>query len=497
MKVLIVTVPVMAISSPPPILSILASCCEQVNVGYDVFDLNLYMHKTLNQGQVNSLNADFAFNQFESELNQELYTTVCQGLVNKINQYSPDLIAISVFTMHSLLATAHLLKILKKHSLRNNFKIVIGGLGVSNHFTPITGDNEFGVWAQNQQLVEHCITGEGEFSFPELLKGNTDYPGIDGIPNIQILDLDVLPTPSYKKIDPLDYIIDTDPELNITGSKGCVRDCTFCNVAHYWEKYTYRNGNLIADDIYSIYKETGVRNFNFTDSLINGSLKSFRQLNRRLIELNQKDPDFKIFYTGQFICRPVGQMTDQDYIEMKLAGAKVLGVGVEHFSQSVRNHMRKYFDNDAIDWHFAKCAELGIDNILLLVSGYVCETIEDHLINLEYLHRYQKYALTKTIVEVSVVPGGLALDPTATIFNMREELDLTLIQDQMWQWTAGVNPSLTPAERLRRSTETLYIAAKLKYQIAALGSTMAMLRRMVNESKQSKIKKVFPISVLD
>lgn len=493
MKVLIVTVPMQAPTSPPPILSILAACCEQVGADYDVFDLNLHMYKTLDDDQIHKLNTDFTFNCFDNNQNQDLYTKICEKLVDRIEQYQPDIVAISVFTIQSVLATSHLLDILKAHPARQNYKIVIGGIGVTDQVSNITGNSDFGTWARENQLVEYCITGEGEFSFPELLRGNMTYPGINGIPSIQIQDLDLIPPPSYEKIDPKIYLIDTAPEISITGSKGCVRDCTFCDVAHYWKKYTYRSGNLIADDIYNIFKKTGVRNFNFTDSLINGSLKSFRQLNRRLIELNQQDPDFKISYTGQFICRPIGQMTERDYVEMKQAGAHVLAVGIEHFSESVRTHMRKHFNNDAIDWHFAKCAELGIENMLLLVSGYVTETLDDHKINLEYLHRYQRYALTQTIVSVSAVAGGQWIDQKATVYNMKEELDLRISSEDRWQWISGANPDLTPRERIRRSTELLYTAGKLNYPIELLAETVMMLKRMHKSLEKSSAKKVFSI----
>lgn len=496
-RVLIVTVPRQDVIRPPGILAILGACCEQVNADYDVFDLNLHMYKTLCEDQVDQLNTDFTYNNFETEQNQSLYTQVCQGLVNKIAEYQPDFVAISVFTKESVLATKHVLDVLDQQLNRKNYKIVIGGLGVSDIVSHITGPSTFGNWSLENNLVEYCITGEGEFAFPALLEGNLTHPGINGIPNIQITDLDTVPTPSYKRVNPADYFYSDSPEILVTGSKGCVRNCSFCDIGYYWKRYVFRSGDKIADDMYKIYKDTGVNKFNFSDSLINGSLKSFRQLNKRLIELRAQDPNFQPQYNGQFICRPIGQMKEQDYIDMKLAGAETLIVGIEHFSKPVRTHMRKHFDNSAIDWHFEKCAELGIRNVLLIISGYITETLDDHKLNIEYLHRYRRYALTRIISTISINIGGLTIDHTSPLYLQKEELGIHLAENDFdgTQWTSTINPDLTPTERLRRAVEILYVSGKLNYNVDRFSQKVSDLRRKFREMQNNPPRKQIPIYI--
>jgi radical SAM superfamily enzyme YgiQ (UPF0313 family) len=490
-RVLIITVPRQDVVRPPGALAVLAACCEKTNSDYKIFDLNLYMHKTLKESAVLQLNSDFTLNKF-SKNSQQQYATVCQEAVDQIQNYHPNIVAISVFTKQSLLAADFLLQQLQRIPGRSNFQIVIGGLGVLDNFKTITGDKNFGDHCLHHHLTDYYITGDGELSFVEFLKGNTEYPGINSGDYVQVTDLDSIPTPSYKKIDPRDYFFSNEPEIVITGSKGCVRDCSFCDVGKYWKKYIYRSGIHVANDMYEIYKTTGVNKFEFSDSLINGSLKSFRQLNQRLIELKQQDPDFSPQYKGQFICRPIGQMKEQDYINMKQAGVETLVVGIEHFSESIRTHMRKYFDNASIDWHFEQCAKLGIKNVLLMLSGYVTETAEDHQTNLDYLYKYRKYALSRIIYAISMSPTGLVIGKDTPLFDMLHDIGVE-IDEEFDTWVNVNNLSLTPIERLRRSIEIIHTAASLNYNVLNFDQKLDEIKTTLPILQQQATKKKIPI----
>jgi hypothetical protein len=491
-KVLIVTVPKQDVVRPPGILAILAACCEQVGSEYQVFDLNLHMHKILPREQVDSLNTDFSLNKFSSDENKQLYEQSCQALLAKIDEFDADLVAISVFTFMSLLATDHLLKLMKSRK----FDIVIGGLGITDSLSTITKDQKFGQYCLDSGLVDFVISGEGENTFVELLKGNIHSPGINNVPAIRIADLDSLPTPSYAKININDYFYSNEPEVLITGSKGCVRDCSFCNVAAYWDKYTYRNGSKLADDMYEIFRSTGVNKFEFSDSLINGSISNFRSMNRRLIELRNQDSTFKPQYKGQFICRPIGQLKSTDYEEMKLAGAETLIVGIEHFSENIRDHMRKHFDDAAIDWHFAECARISIKNVVLLLSGYATETIEDHERNVQGLIKYRKYAMTRIISSVSVDVEGLAIFDKTPLFNNAEELGLLVHPEFPTEWVNLNNKSLTKHERLRRATEMLLTAANNGYLILHFNQKIEFIKYLIKEYGPVNGAKFFPIHAI-
>ena len=132
-----------------------------------------------------------------------------------------DLIAISVFSDASCRACEVLCKELKKY----NCKIVIGGQGLAN-------EN----WCKSMsdaKLIDDYIVGEGEYTFVNYLNG-LQGPGINNHNYEQIDDLDLLPIPDYSLLNLNDYNL---KELYVTGSRGCVRKCTYCDVPFLWKKY--------------------------------------------------------------------------------------------------------------------------------------------------------------------------------------------------------------------------------------------------------------------
>ena len=63
---------------------------------------------------------------------------------------------------------------------------------------------------------KNFISGEGEYALLEFLNGNWTYPGINGIPPMQIANLDALPPPDYS--DHLEA--NTYDSMALSGSRG-------------------------------------------------------------------------------------------------------------------------------------------------------------------------------------------------------------------------------------------------------------------------------------
>lgn len=495
-RVLLVAIPVESVTRPPAAMPILAACCETAGAEYEFIDLNLHMHASLPLEDAEALRTDLIFNSM-SERSVEVFDTICHAMHQAIDRFHPDLIAISVFTYHSIQAAVLVLDHLQTRANRNDFAVVLGGIGVRSECKELIGQQRFDQWARSTGRADYVITGEAELSFVHLLRGNENFPGINDHTPEQIQDLDQLPTPSFRKIKVQDYFYSDSPEISVTGSKGCVRDCSFCDVNDVWKKYVYRDGTRMAEDLFTIWQQTGVRKFDFSDSLINGSIKNFRMMNRRLIELRAEHPDFDPIYNGQYICRPVGQMKYQDYEEMKAAGVGTLIIGIEHFSHDIRKHMAKDFDNAAIDWHFETCARLGIRNVLLLLSGYLTETMEDHLINLQYLKRYQIFALSRTISSINIEPTGLIISDGTPLSHtlMQEHPDTPIVNNRYWVYPD--NPDLTPRERMRRAAEVIYTAADLGYNVLHFRNKVNTIKKHLSTLPDGLSARVFGIRPTD
>ena len=207
-----------------------------------------------------------------------------------------------------------------RRKLKNKF-IVLGGQGV-NDVTLVEKDQNFGTTMKQQNLCDLVITGEGEQIIKEILAGKTSGPGINNNNPVQVDNLDALPYPNYSfyDLDRYDYL-SKNKEVFIVGSRGCVRRCTYCDVARYWPKFRYRSGKNIASEMIHHYEQHGVNQFYFTDSLINGSMKAFNDMCEKLAKYNsQHKAGFS--WKGQFIFRPKNQLPQDHFATVAAAGGK-------------------------------------------------------------------------------------------------------------------------------------------------------------------------------
>src|SRR5210317_912511 len=196
----------------------------------------------------------------------------------------------------------------------------------------------------------HYIKGEGEVAIVEFLKGNLKYPGIDGTDPIEIKDLNNLPPPDYSG-----HNYNT---LILTGSRGCVRKCNFCNVYEIWKTFRYVDGEVLAKQMIEIVGSNKKKQIFFSDSLINGSDKHFKKMCNYLIENNHKIP-----WRAQFIIRK----KPQDYFDMVAkAGAVSLHIGIESVSEKIRYDMNKRItDIDMYD-NIDGLLKAGIPKLVLM-----------------------------------------------------------------------------------------------------------------------------------
>ncbi|MAU88672.1 MAG: hypothetical protein CMC40_02030 [Flavobacteriaceae bacterium] len=276
----------------------------------------------------------------------------------EISQYKFKWLGISVF---SYLQKDDALKLGEKYD-----NVLFGGSGVDVF------------WPR-----KHFVVGEGEYALVEFLNGNLDYPGINGKPPQQIENIEDLPPPDYS-----DVMCKHDYDTAIiSGSRGCVRKCTFCDVMTIWPKYRWKTGKKIADEMHEVAEKTGLKKIGFSDSLVNGSMKHFRDMCKELASR-----DKKVQWNGQFIVRGAKTFSSEDFDNLANSGCNGLTMGIESGSEKVRDHMRKKFSNEDIDYFMKNLGDRKIKMKMLLIVGYPTETEEDFEETLQLLRRYKKYA---------------------------------------------------------------------------------------------------------
>jgi hypothetical protein len=354
---------------PSPGITYIKGVLNEEGVDSTCFDLNHHFYNEFGEDSV-------VWCEGHAELKEE-YREYLFEYAEQLRDY--DWIGLSLFSFNSQISTGLFLEIIKEKGITG--QIVLGGNGLVNSggSIEIFGDRtyaNFGERMVEQGLAHYYIMGEGDKALPALLRGEAyTFP--------QMANIQGLPYPDYSDIDLSTY--EWKNMITITGSRGCVRNCTFCDINLIWPKYRFRPGKEIAEEMAHQYKKYGADMFYFSDSLVNGSLKEFRVFCKTLAEMN-----LPIKWFGQAIFR--SGMTDEDWDNVRDSGCEYMAIGIESGSEQVRWHMKKKFDNRALYSSIKACGERGIRLLYLLIAGYPTETEEDHQETIKMLRKSAPYA---------------------------------------------------------------------------------------------------------
>jgi len=289
----------------------------------------------------------------------------------------------------------------------SNAKIVVGG----------------GIMTSQPELMfnllkpDYGIIGEGELTALELVnhfENGGDVNSINGLvhsikdgysrvtvinkPRDQIKDLDALPFPDYASfgyeeyldhIKPTDYIaydvVDKPRYYPLLAGRSCPFGCTFC-FHPLGNKYVQRSVDNIMDEI-----KQNVEKYNINIIFIYDEL--FSHDRERMIDFCTK---FKAYsdtlpYKLWFYCKNrVDSTTDETLKIMKASGAYLLSFGLESYSQTVLDSMKKHTKPEQINRivHLMRENELGIQGSFIF--GDVAETMETARETLDFLKDNRK-----------------------------------------------------------------------------------------------------------
>ncbi len=336
-----------------------------------------------------------------SESTGKIYWNLLEQISLDLTQIKTKWLGLSVFSYHSQVFCRDILKCVSKHKPAD-MKIVIGGCGVTSFYASTI-----------KKYIDVYIVGEGELALEHLLVDDYSYPGINS-QGIQVDDLDQIGFADYSDYNLHNY--DTFYNrltVQVTGSRGCVRNCTFCDVSGIWPKYRYKSGKLIAQEIITTYEKSKITDFFFTDSLINGNLKELMVMMRELADYREKH-NVNISWGGQWIARKQKGLPVDYYDLIKRSGGYNLTIGVETGSDKVREDMKKGFTNADLDAELENFSKHGITCSFYILLGYITETEADFIETLDMFKKYTPYVADGTIVGV-ILGSGFIPTPEAPI----------------------------------------------------------------------------------
>lgn len=444
------------------------------------FDWNLEFKKRLNNVDVYGELIIYWTSNGQSEISEstrEIYHQMLECYAKEFAALDTRWLGFGVFSYHSQQCLLDLLTHLRQQDLGTT-RIAVGGHGLDIVYTDsIT------------PLIDVHIRGEGELALKELLSENWSYPGINSDP-VQIEDLDQLGHADYSDYDlttGYDLWYDS-PMIQITGSRGCVRDCSFCDVAYIWKKYRYRSGTSLAQEIITNHEKTGIRHFYFTDSLINGNIKQLMEMMRMLTDYKQRTGS-ELTWGGQWIVRSQKGLPADYYKLIKSSGGFNLTQGVETGSDAVRVHMKKNFTNKDLDDEMEQFSRHGICCGFFMLLGYPTETEEDFKDTLRMFKRYVKYVADGTIIGVCV---GSGFGPLGNTPIMQAGKDVAFLNNDSSskKWiSTSTNANYLENVRRRLITQTVlndlkWPASNVEYELRPVLKNSGLL---FNESDKQLI----------
>lgn len=439
-------IPLMAPAALKPVVEKAGMSCLAVDLNIEV------VNYTLDHAHKERFIKFFFEEKLEPEIEQEVFD-IFDSITDQMLEFNPKYIGFSVFTYMSQISTRWLCYFLKKK--RPDIKIIIGGPGC---LPMLTGQSEFVKKLFAWGLVDYHIRGDAEHSLYQLLTGNDEYAGIndDTWQELTNQELKLLPAPDYTDYNFDYYNIKTLP---IIGSRGCVRQCTFCDYITNWKKFQWRTADHIFDEMLHQSEKYNITTFKFQDSLTNGNVKEFNRLMELLAEYNTTHPNKQFTWGGFYIFREQTSTSEKEWEMLAKSGAKILVVGIENFNQHIRYAIGKKFSDESIIFHLEQAQKYKIKCNLLHITGYINETQQDIDNVKQWLYDNVRF---KDNIEFHWGIGLAILDNTY-LGNNKDVLGITMIGANPHEWISKHTDS-TPEMRAKWSVELIELSRKLGYK---------------------------------
>lgn len=447
--IIICSLPSLSLDRVPGAPALLKAAAE--SAGYSALGVDLSIRFFVNQcandvATYNEMCCAFRPYEHPSAAASKLAEDWINDSIELFKQHQPKLIGLSVFTSFQHRACLMLARAIRQKL--PNVKIVLGGYGLPVNSNGLLADDKikkldllspFNLLMEQQGLSDYTVLGDGLNQLIDILGIEIGFNR-----NVTYEEQGALfdwPMPNYDDYDLDLYLFNVHKSLPVTGSKGCVRQCTFCEIPGIFGKFKYRSGQSIADELIHLHKTYGVQVFEFTDSLVNGSLKAFEEWLTIVADYNDlQTEENKIRWFGQYICRPQKTIPKNIYSLMNRAGVTTLIIGVESGSDTVLAAMNKKMTSGDVLDELVKFEEYNIKAHFLMLGGYYNETWERYLETLSFIVKCHKYVARGVIERIDMgIPLfindkvqlhhdadrlGIILDPYDDL-NWRVEDDLT------------------------------------------------------------------------
>jgi len=435
-----------SIHAPLAAPAVLKSSLNLSGIKATALDLNIeVLLKIKSHPEYNNLLKFFKEQQAEDWVTQEI-SKILFYCAHRIIDLKPTVIALSLLTYECQNFTLWLCAVLR--DLCPEIKIVAGGPGIKYSVSNFD-DTTFRDTAKELNLIDDWIAGDGDQSLIEYVKGNCTFPGINNDVWQPIADLDSLPYPDWSDYN---FYLYSQNFMPIVDAKGCVRNCEFCDVIEYWKKFQSRDAESIFEEMLYQMEKYNMRDFDFRSSITNGNLREFKKLLKLMDDYNKdKYRPEQISWNASFIIRQQSQHTEEMFRQMGATHA-TLSLGVESIVPEVRKKLGKTFENSDIDYHLQMAEKYNVKVILMIITGYPSETLQDYEFTKQWFRdraHYKNVISRLFLSPAEIIPG------TQLHKNMDKHKIIPIKENKKWQ-----TETITIEERKKYHNELVHLCSK-------------------------------------
>jgi len=312
-----------------------------------------------------------------SEVNME------EDFIKVVNEYEPNLIAVTVVESTIPLALS-LIKLIKNKHIPNIF----GGVGVTFSYKKLL----------NSDVIDYTCIGEGEEVLVEVAQRLSNNQGCEDIKNIyyknkngeivknplrKLLDINSMPTPDFSIYEDQRFYRPfregVTRQLAVDLDRGCLYKCTYCcspSLTTFYKEsgcgkfYRIKTNDKFFKDTKILIKKHNINMLYFTtETILSTPLEKFREFAKRYKE------EINLPFHCQTRLDTFTEEKTRLLIEM---GCKSICVGLEHGSEKIRKEiLNKHISNDQIIKAFNIISKYNIIITVNNMVGFPGETREN------------------------------------------------------------------------------------------------------------------------
>ncbi|NOQ24719.1 MAG: radical SAM protein [Bacteroidales bacterium] len=291
-------------------------------------------------------------------------------------EFNPDVLGISVLR-DTIAPSLYIFKLIKEKN--PNIMTVMGGSIFSDHLIKDTPN--FKNFIDKTPFIDNILIGKGEGLFLKLLNGE--------LPNDRkVFTLnDICEKELNESLENFPDMSNFNVRQNYTylaaqGSSSCPFQCSFCNVATFYGKYTKKPVDQTVDEMVELYEKYGHQMFFMNDALLNPIIDD---LAKEFISRN-----VSLYYDGYLrVDDESGKI--ENTLKWRKGGFYRARIGIESGSQNVLDLMGKNITVEQSKRTLSALAKAGIKTTAYIVIGHPGETEKDFQQTLDFVSEMRNY----------------------------------------------------------------------------------------------------------